>query len=151
MKSLFALSLFFSVVSASAVEIEGTFEVVRPLYMRGYKAKDCKNDGGEYMGDGLCKWEKGGGSSAVVKATETSFLLEISSVGTNAHTCDFSGKAALVSGFQLSSKNNGEEGKCEVNVFYTSPESIAITTNGECSEYCGANMMLDEENLNRVK
>lgn len=154
MKSLIALSLLFSVVSASAVEKEGTFEVVRPAFMRGYDSKACKTDGGVYLGDGLCKFENGGGATAEVKATaedKDSFLISLSSVGTNAHMCDFSGKATRVSDYHLLSLNNGDEGKCEVSVFYTSPETIAIKTNGECSEFCGANMMLDEENLTRVK
>jgi len=151
MKKLFALAALMMSVSVFAVEIEGKYEVVRPLFMRGYHAKACIADGGVYVGDGLCKWEKGGGSSVVISSTETNFELEISSVGTNGHTCDFSGKAALISDYHLVSKENGDEGKCEVNVFFTSVNTISVKTNGECSEYCGANMMLDEENLNRVK
>lgn len=149
-KCLFPVLTLIS-FSVFAVEIEGKFEVVRPLFMHGYNSKSCRADGGVYVGDGLCKWEKGGGSNVQITATETNFDLIISSVGTNGHTCDFSGKASLISAYHLISKESSDEGQCAVNVFFTSENTISIQTNGECREYCGANMALDEENLNRVK
>lgn len=158
MKSTIALlSMMISfTVSAevlSGLEVTGTFKASRPFYAFNYNSsEDCNADGGEYE-DGVCLFKDGGATVEIKKNAEGSFDLAISSVGTNFHLCDYQGTATVKNKVQLTSndKNADYPGECVVDVLFTSKDSLSITTNGKCQDYCGANMELDQDNATRVK
>ena len=146
--SILAMSLSLAVNA----NVEGTYKHVRPFAVFNYQEQDCKEEGGSFD-DGVCFFKDGGSTIEIKNNTKGSFDLSITSVGTNFHFCDYQGEATQAGPKRLTSNDFNAEypGTCELNVFVTSKDTIAIETNGKCQDYCGANMSLDIENATRKK
>lgn len=128
------------------INLEGIFKHTYPVASYGYpNKKACKEDGGIYK-DGACWFKDGGAHVEIKKNADGLYDLVVSSVGTNMHMCDYEEKATQVTETQLLSKS----GECEVIVNLTSKDSISVITNGQCQDFCGANMSLDIEEAKRA-
>lgn len=135
------------------VQFVGKYKAVRAFGSFGYQnAKDCKTDGGKYS-EGLCIFKNGGATVEITKKDNGNYNFSFTSIGTNFHTCDYSGEAKVLNSVQLLSTDAESEYPegCEVTVAFTSKDKLAVITNGKCSSLCGANMALDEDELKRVK
>jgi hypothetical protein len=149
-KILFSLLFVSFSFSAMALEIDGTYKAVRPVFSVGYTKKACIESRGKYQGDGVCLFENGGAETQI-KSNERNFDIKLTSVGTNFHTCDYEGTAILNQDRKLVSNDKGTGGECELTITFKTDDTIGIEANGKCQEYCGANMYLDEETLIRSK
>ncbi len=151
MKSTFTLIMALTSLTAFAgtqagVKLEGIFKDTYPIAAHGYpNGKACKEDGGVYK-DGACWFKDGGAHVEISKKAEGKYDLTVSSVGTNMHMCDYQAEALQTNQTQLLSK----DGECEVTVNLTSKDTISVVTNGQCQDFCGANMMLDIEKATRL-
>ncbi|RPJ71250.1 MAG: hypothetical protein EHM20_14775 [Alphaproteobacteria bacterium] len=130
--------------------LNGIFKDSYPISSHGYAdEKACLADGGIHFEEGAC-WFNDGGAHVEIKKNENEnekFDLTVSVVGTNMHMCDYQAEAVQVNQTQLLSK----DGECEVTVNFTSKDSISVVTNGQCRDFCGANMELDVAVATREK
>jgi hypothetical protein len=159
---LFAL-LPFAIPALGAFQ-EGQFGYAHDVAFLGYANEEaCKTDEGRWE-DGICVME--GEDTVAVAKKGAEWSVEINTVTTNAHTCDFSGKAKLVSERELVASTrteeyvpgkNGSEGKfipavCRLKVTYTSTDTVYVNVLGRpatCATLCGANAMLQIEGAKR--
>ncbi len=87
-------------------------------------------------------------NTVAVSLKDQKFFLEVMTVGSNAHMCEFQGEVTSVKENTLVAAAevelyNGETGgwdkdTCEVTVEYQSQNEVSVTNNGKCSEFCGA-------------
>lgn len=146
MKSLFFLSVLAFGLSANAFSpATGKFEYKHDVVLIGYHNEvDCKADQGKWDGD-YCRFD--GSDSVEVGTTDTpgEFLLSISTVGTNSHTCDFQAPAKLVKAHLLIAEVKTEEGLCQVLVKYSrNRNSVSVEATNACRvNNCGMRAGLD--------
>lgn len=126
----------------------GIFKDSYPVSSYGHAdEKSCLADGGIHFEEGACWFNNGGAHIEINKNENEKFDLTISIVGTNLHMCDYQADAIQVNQTQLFSKI----GECEVTLNLSSKNAISVVANGQCQDFCGANMQLDVEVATREK
>ena len=110
----------------------------------------CEGDQGKWDGDadgGVCMMEA---SDDVTVTTAKSpghagqYDLQISTVTTNAHMCDFTEPARLIGADVLQAKQKNDDGMCIVTATFKKDRSaVSISTSGSCQYNCGMNASLD--------
>ena len=166
-KLLFSiLILCFSSVAMSLPEqLEGVFAYAHHTGIVGYEdEKSCAADQGDWDQDmELCFFNVE--DSVQVKKTQVPevFQLNVDTVGSNGHSCSFEGEATVQSNDLLMSsvktevwQENAQTGEwesvsatCEVTVKYADINTTAVSTNGNCQEFCGMRAILDIEEAKR--
>lgn len=158
MKSFLVLAaLGFSLPVLAALNPAGDFFFAHKIAFLAYDEIGCSDAQGEWDGD-LCIFN-GEDSVSVTGGEKGSFNVSISTVTTNAHTCDFEGRGEMVAANLLKASapseiyipgENGKDGHfesatCEVSVTYLDGNSVKVESGETCSYFCGANASLDIE------
>lgn len=146
LKLLFPIFIALSVTNAVA-SAEGIYLASKKVFMVGhFTAEECLGDGAEWLEE-HCFFE------ANDEVRISADLLEISTIGHNAHSCDFSEPYSVLANGDLYSKvevsDYGHQiTTCEVTVKSTDNfATINVSTEGEgCSYFCGMRSVLDIEN-----
>lgn len=122
-------------------------------FVVGYtNAADCTSDNGDWDAEmELCFFFVD--NEVVVSGNANGYTMTVATWGSNAHSCVFEGPAtkvlpnALVSEVptEIYEYETGEwvPATCEVTVNYGEPETIDVTTNGNCQEFCGMRASLE--------
>lgn len=165
----FVLIAFFTLtcaVSVQATEINfaGNFSAPHKTFIFGYEnKKSCLADKGEWSTeDEVCLFDV----SDVVKVQTSAqgATASIETIGANAHTCGFEEPVIQKSANELlaqvetevyeynSETKQGEFVKaiCEVTITYKDSDTVSVTNNGNCQEYCGARAFLHIDEAKRA-
>jgi hypothetical protein len=86
-----------------------------------------------------------------VSGDSQGYKLVVATWGSNAHSCVFEGQVtqvlpqALVSEVPTEVYRDGDfvPAVCEVTVSYENDETVNVSTNGNCQEWCGARAWLE--------
>jgi len=158
MKSFLVLAaLGFSLPVFAALNPVGDFAFAHSIAFFAYDEQGCKEAEGQWDGD-ICLFDAED-SVSVTGGEMGSFNVRVSTVATNAHTCDFDGKGEMVSANQLKATapsevyipgENGKDGRfesatCEVSVTFLDGNSVKVESGETCSYFCGARAHLDIE------
>jgi hypothetical protein len=142
------LFLLGSAAFAASLSPEGEFTVPHQIAFMAYDSQDCLADKGTWNGD-FCVFDTAD-SVRVKRAEDGSFTVAVSTVTTNAHTCDFEGKGKLVAPDRI----EAEADSCRVAVTYGADDTVTVRTLNEddaCRDFCGANASLEIDDARRVK
>lgn len=156
MKNVFLLTSLFSIntFAVAPAKMVGQFIVKQSVPMMMYTASECKTAGGSWDGE-VCVVDSQ--DSVTVTNLRGKFNLEVSTIGNNAHMCDFSGPAQRVNGKLLVAAVKSEfydgkawkKGVCKVSVKYAGANSVSVATNGKCGSFCGSNVHLEIDGARR--
>jgi hypothetical protein len=140
-----------SVSQADLSQYVGTYSEKHDVVMMNYANRAaCQKDKGQWI-QGLCHFD--GSNELVVKVENDSYVMSVTTVTTNGHTCDFEAPAKLVSGKLVAEDADGlgwDEVKnemvtktCVVTATF-SPDglSASVDENNNCRNSCGANALL---------
>jgi hypothetical protein len=157
MKSVFAFILLATQMSFAAsvnLNMEGKFSAKHEVGMMNYATKKaCLRDKGAWI-DGLCVIQSAD-TVEIKRINEKQFAVAVQTIGTNAHLCDFEGVATAQNQVQLvtepqdSTDRRSEPGKCVVQVQFEDQNTVNVTENGSCSDFCGMNMFVDVSEAKR--
>lgn len=149
---LSALTLnLFATVHDSTADLLGNFEEPTMTFIIGYEdASACSNDNGDWDAEmEMCFFNTE--NTIEVSANANGLFLSIATVGSNAHQCYFEGSVTKTTSSSLISEVesmvwNGDDyvpGKCIVTATYENADTVSVSTNGQCQEYCGARAWLE--------
>ncbi len=157
MKTLTILCLMLSASSALAVtpsKMTGEFIEKHSIAMMMYQEEECKTAGGSWDGE-ICIID----TEDSVKVTRAGgkFGVAVDTVGNNAHSCSFAGKAERLNDKTLVSSVKSEyfdgkewkKGVCKVTVKYANDNTVNVSTNGKCESFCGAHARLELSSAKR--
>jgi hypothetical protein len=138
----------------------GKYTTKHQVYaMYNNTAKKCKAEGGQWIKkDSACVVNVS--DEAKVQRDGDAFSLQITTIATNFHMCEFEGTAKLI-GNKLVSKvateeYNNDTGEIEAATCILTAtlsqagKKMSISTNQKCRSFCGANGWLDVD-LTKVK
>lgn len=146
-----ALALIASIISIQTI-------AATPLYVGKYsqdkqvmlmfaadKAACLENEGewDESGESGIC-FAKASDNVEVSFDAKTGYKLKVDLVGTNIHTCNFEAKGKL-----LKNVLTAKEDDCVVKATFKT-DSVSISNNGKCRDYCGMTVDLDALDLTKV-
>lgn len=158
MKIVTTLALVLSSTMAFAVtpakmagQFTETFEVPVGMYV---DEASCVADGGKWLEE-YCSMPASNDVEVTYKNGKHE--LSVSTIGVNLHMCNFDGPAKRVGSRTLKASQkadywNGKDwvpGVCEVTVKYANDKTVAVSSNGKCQSFCGANAYLEIEKANR--
>lgn len=118
----------------------------------------CESDKGIWSEEEFCVFKSENKLSVKPIEGTKKYEVEISTITTNFHTCDYSGEGqAVVSDDSIKIKTSqpstdyeqNEKGEyvavdvmCELEIIYQG-EFASVTSNGKCSDFCGARAFLE--------
>lgn len=147
--SALALNLLANVQDPTA-KLLGTFVEPTQTFVVSYQeASDCTTDGGDWDAEmEMCFFDAA--NTAKVSATADGLYLTVDTVGSNAHQCYFEGAVTKTTATTVVSEVeamvwNGtdfEAGTCEVTVTFENDDTVNVSNNGKCQEFCGARAWL---------
>lgn len=157
------IALIMSLASM-AVTLEGEFQKKKEIYFFNYiTAADCQADGGYWTVDsedeeiGFCNFEAS--DNVKIQKNAEGYFLYVDTIGTNGHSCFFEEKVTSVSENEVVSVTETEAydyetgtfkpSTCSVKVSYKDENTVDVTTEGSCEEYCGARAWLFIEDAKR--
>lgn len=164
---LSAILIFSFTATAQAGEINyvGQFSMPHKTVVFGYDdEKSCAADKGEWISeDQMCLFEV----SDDVKVEQTSdggLKMNVETIGGNAHSCGFEAAAVeKTTGLLIGSveteiyrynentkETEVEKAICEVSVSYKDSDTVSVSNNGNCNEFCGARAQLYIDDAKRV-
>jgi len=127
---------------------EGDFSLPHHIAFMSYENEaSCTADKGEWE-DGLCFMEASDDIS--VKKNGDEYDVSVFTITTNAHMCQFEGKGVWTQDGILASAPteiwDGEKSVpavCEVLLTYVDGNTVDVSNNGQCSEFCGMRASLE--------
>jgi|GEM_PF-4573163 len=149
MKTLL-LSLCFlpALASANAIELPGIFLSPSQTFDMSPNEEACKENGGKWSGDvpdeGICVYSVD--DTVTVSHTDGAYYIDITTWGSNGHTCNYEGKAELVGNTLVSESRSefadeGEDATCKIVVSYLDANSVSVSEaegSRGCRYWCGA-------------
>lgn len=125
---------------------EGEFRFPHQIAFMSYADEAaCKADEGRWEED-LC-WFDASDDVNVRRAANGIYTVEVTTVTTNAHTCDFEGQgeftnegtilARAASERWSDERQEWEAGECRVTLSYLDGDTVDVTPEGDCSYFCG--------------
>ena len=153
-----AFTLNQTVNAKQAELIEGIYSQPGQTFVIGYETQiSCEGDNGNWdFESGMCLFDVE--DSVQVQGSKSSLSVVVETVGSNAHSCQFESETAerLPTGEVLAkapgSSWDGDEWKdgiCEVRVSPLKNNSVSVSSNSFCREYCGARAVLQIEKATR--
>jgi hypothetical protein len=149
--SVFVSILLFSTFSFAQDFQTGTFVEPTQTFVISYMNEaDCSADSGSWDNEmEMCFFDVE--NEATVSKKEEGLFLDIVTTGSNAHSCWFEGPVTsqsentLVSAVEAMVWNGDDwtNGTCEVTVTYEDADTVNVSTNGQCQEFCGARAWLE--------
>lgn len=149
MKSLLGLAAL--VFSFNSIAYVGKFVEPVQTFVMGYETEaDCQGDNGDWDSEmELCFFPIE--NEVFVTETTDSYALEITTWGANAHSCMFEGDVTRVLPNALISEVPVEiwvndawvPAICEVTLNYSDSQTVEVSTNGNCYEFCGMRASLE--------
>lgn len=126
---------------------EGTFKKVTATTLSGFTNRnECRAASGRWLGKGYCRFDNSGATVVIEKSPDLDiFNVVIENVNANGHVCSFEAPATFKNQVQLYAESN----LCQVTVGFTSPNTLAVWTAGECD--CGENVSLNIDNAKRAQ
>lgn len=156
MRSIFGLITLLIAANIFAVTSDGMtylglFAEPTQTFIVGYTEEAaCVSDQGNWDSEmEMCFFDVE--NTVEVKGDSEGYSLDIVTTGSNAHSCWFEGKVtqvlekALVSEVPAETFNgtDWEPAICQVTVSYENDETVNVSTNGKCQEFCGARAWLE--------
>lgn len=156
-KAIFALVTAFFVSAAAAASAawfsgEGEFALPHQMVMMAYdSAEACEADQGQWSEDLGCVFDVE--DSVMVKREADAYQVQVSTITTNAHMCEFEGKGRFTNTGELLATAESEEwdddaqewkpATCELTVSYVDGDTVNVSDNGKCRSFCGMRATLD--------
>lgn len=142
------LSLPLFAAKSATDPLIGEYEYAHQIFMRVYDESDCLSEKGEWFPGEGCLLNTS--DSIAVSRQKGKYWVEISTIASSAHTCDFQGEATLVASNHLkTSYTFSESGKkvlCEISVVFDYEGTYALSiAKDECKALCGLNASLNVE------
>ena len=129
----------------------GTYSQPGQTFVVGYfEEAACVQDNGDWDAEmEMCFFDIE--NTVEVSGDSQGYKLVVATWGSNAHSCVFEGQVtqvlpqALVSEVPTEVYRDGEfvPAVCEVTVNYENDETVNVSTNGNCQEWCGARAWLE--------
>lgn len=146
------MKFLFALVALSAASLAFAANVIPGLYLEpsstflvGYESKEeCEASQGdwsvpEWDGDmALCIFRVD--NIVKIEGKGSKYAVEISTIGSNGHSCSFEGTGNLMGSTIVAKSSESQE--CEVNVAFLDADTVNVSTNGECQDFCGARAWL---------
>ena len=148
---LLAFLLSSNAWALSSKAMEGTFASPKQVTMMMYADEtECAVDGGRWN-DGVCVLDVA--DEVRISRKDKTLAISVEILGTNFHQCLFEAKARRAGHRTLIAREkvtHFADGKttnavCVVKVRFTGRDSVSVSNNGMCDEFCGANVGLDIE------
>ena len=138
-------------IALLALTLVGKFSSPHQIAFLGYDSKQaCEADKGKWDGQ-LCVYDTE--DIVTVIKDGAKFKVAISTVTTNAHSCDFEGAGELkAKNVILATAPAGDAGKtCSVRLTYAADGSLTTTAlnDEDCQYFCGMNARLDVSRATR--
>lgn len=154
-----AIFLFLPALTAfAAFPYEGSFSFPHFVSFFDYEEASCVTEGGAWS-DGACWFQEE--DRVTVEPRENGFFVTVSTIGHNAHTCEFEGPAKEIApGTLLATAEteilvrdeNGEGDRfepatCDLTLRYGNDGnlSVSVADRVTCHDLCGVNARLDIE------
>ncbi len=146
---LLAFFLSSNAWALTSKAMEGTFDSAKQIGVMSYADEAaCTADGGRF--DEVCTFDVN--DEVRISRKDKAFFVAVEILGTNFHQCLFEAKAkrsgnTLVAREKATHYGNGKmtDVVCVVKVRFTGRDSVSVSNNGLCDEFCGANVGLDIE------
>ncbi len=136
--------------------IQGQYGHEKEVSVFSENSSTCEDDGGKWkMDEEACHFEAK--DKVIIRKKGSQFQLQISTIGSNFHTCEFVAPAKLLGSSLIATKMSEEydprsgqliEVQCEVKATVEN-NHLEITTNQHCQSFCGANAGLDVKRLTK--
>lgn len=149
-KLIFAFALIGSSQFLLAAGIQGQYSNEKEVIVFSENRSSCENDGGSWqMDQETCLFEAM--DKVIVKKKGKEFEIQVNTVGSNFHTCEFIAPAKLnqntLIASALSEEYNPKSGQlievlCEIKATIEN-NRLQITSNQHCQSFCGANAGLE--------
>jgi len=114
-------------------DMDGVYKSTQSTLLSGYKKKSCRAHGGQWLGGrGLCRFEKTTASVAIEKSQDSeTYKVSIKNKMDDGSSCEFESYGTVKNKVQLSVP--ALEGQCVVTVGFTSPQTLAVWGNQDCT------------------
>lgn len=150
------LLLSAALIAAPAVAAwftgEGEFQLPHQIAFMSYENEAaCRADEGRWD-DELC-WFDAADEVKVRRAANGVYTVEVTTVTTNAHTCDFQGQGEFTKDGTIQARAASERwdegrqewvpGSCELTLHYLDGDTVDVAPAGDCSYFCGMRANLE--------
>lgn len=145
----YALLLLLSLpAAANWFTGEGEYSLSHEIAFMNYESEEaCKGDNGRWA-DGLCFMDAS--DEVVVKKTGDEYEVSVDTITTNGHSCGFEGTGQwTMEGILASTPSQAWDGDkfvpvtCEVLLSFVDGNTVNVSNNGQCSEFCGMRASLE--------
>ena len=159
MKTLIALSLLSLPALGAWFSGEGKFVAAHDISFLSYAdKKECEADKGRWENE-LCVFAAE--DELEITRQGVNYTAKVSTVTTNAHTCDFEGQGAFQNDGTLKVSAESQEwnaekeewipATCEVTVSFEDGDTANVSNNGKCQMFCGMRATLDITKAKRAE
>jgi hypothetical protein len=152
MKFVFISLVFSFNTYAYLINVEGTFISTHKVPMSAYLEPQCLQDKGTWE-KGICFMELD--DCVSVEKKDGSYELSVDSVGPDADMCKFKSHGKIIKNKLVASLPNSEIIRdpltgdfqtrtvlCEVTLSYNDANTVSITNNGNCKNFCASRAQL---------
>ena len=153
-----ALFIFYSLNALCSENIVGKYQHNKEVMVMTESRESCESDGGNWQIDEeYCFFSAADEARIITKKGQ--LQLNVSTIGSNYHTCEFEGPATLKNNTIISrvvaeeydsKKDRMVKVICEIRAKIIK-NVMSITNNNHCQSFCGANAWLEASDLKKVK
>ncbi|MGZ3701663.1 MAG: hypothetical protein ACXWSD_07705 [Bdellovibrionota bacterium] len=142
------LALLFSLTAFAATAPAVKFYQNNPVTMITYADEAaCNADQGRWDGEN-CQFDAW--DTVTISGSQGAFELNVSTITTNAHTCDFDAPAVQTAPGVLVATS----GNCSLQASYLDDNNVTVqmlSSYDDCQDFCGANASLEVTRATRVQ